>query len=167
MPPLPGLERGLAEMVRIIRPGKTVLVAAFGPPRGAEFIVWTPGALRAAVPGLAGMPADPPHPPFRLAGPDRFSVVLREAGLVEESVHRTVANTFFASAAELPETVRGGHPLGARWIAGLTGSRAVDVRRILEGMLRERSAARRARCCTPRSAFGTGMPPAPRRCARP
>ncbi|WP_101256828.1 class I SAM-dependent methyltransferase [Streptomyces barkulensis] len=157
----PDLERGLAEMARVTRPGGTVLVAAFGSPQDAEFIAWTLGALRAAVPGFAGMPANPPPLPFRLADPNRFSAVLREAGLVGESVHRTVTDTFFASAAELLDTVRSSHPLGARWVTGLTGSQAAEVRRILEGMLRERSGGAPGAVLHTALNIGTGRSPAP------
>ncbi|MFB9393883.1 class I SAM-dependent methyltransferase [Streptomyces coeruleoprunus] len=135
----PDLGRGLAEMARVTRPGGTVLVAAFGPPREAEFIAWTVGALRAAVPGFAGMPTDPPPLPFRLTDPDRFAAVLREAGFSGVTVRQVVVGTFFGSAAELMDTIRSSHPLGAQWIAGLTEDRSTEVRQILDGMLRERS----------------------------
>lgn len=135
----PDLGRGLAEMARVTRPGGTVLVAAFGPPQKAEFIAWTLGALRAAVPGFAGLPTDPPPLPFRLAAPERFAAVLREAGLGEVTVRQAVMDTPFGSATELLDTIRSSHPLGAQWIAGLTETQSTEVRQILEGMLRERS----------------------------
>ncbi|WP_432155584.1 class I SAM-dependent methyltransferase [Streptomyces sp. bgisy153] len=138
----PDLRRGLAELVRVTRPGGTVLIAAFGPPQGAEFIAWTVQAIRAAVPGAAPLPADPPPLPFRLADPDRFAALLRAAGLTGVRVRAEVLDTAFASAGELLDTVRSSNPVGARWITGLTARQAAEVRQILDGMLRERSGGR-------------------------
>ncbi|WP_236242085.1 class I SAM-dependent methyltransferase [Streptomyces sp. CC228A] len=138
----PDIGRGLAEMVRVTRPGGRVLVAAFGPPSRVEFLAWAAAALRAAVPGFAGLPADPPPPPFRLAAPDRFATVLRDAGLTGVTVRQEVMDTSFASSQELLDTLRGSNPLGARWVAALSGPQAAEVGRILDGMLRERSGGR-------------------------
>lgn len=135
----PRLRRGLAEMARVTRPGGTVLVAAFGPPRKAEFIAWTVAALRAAVPGFAGLPADPPPLPFRLTDPERLAAVLREAGLAQVTARQAVMDMAFTSATELLDTIGSSHPLGARWTSGLTEARSAEVRQILDGMFRERS----------------------------
>ncbi|MFI2435032.1 class I SAM-dependent methyltransferase [Streptomyces sp. NPDC018693] len=135
----PDLPRGLSEMVRVTRPGGTVLVAAFARPQRAEFIAWTVRAIRAAVPGSAPLPTDPPPLPFQVADPDRFAAVLRAAGLAEVTVRQAVLDTAFASAGELLDVVRHSHPVGAQWVTGLTAEQAADVRQILDGMLRERS----------------------------
>lgn len=136
---IPGLERGLAEMARVTRPGGTVLVAAFAQPVQAEFIAWPVGALRAAVPGFTGLPSDPPPLPFRLADPERMARMLRAAGLTEVMVHQTTLDTPFASPDELLGAFRSGHPVGAQLLAGVTEEQLAEARQVLDGMFRERS----------------------------
>ncbi|MFP3990269.1 methyltransferase domain-containing protein [Streptomyces sp. E11-3] len=158
----PDLRRGLAEMQRVTRPGGTVLVAAFAQPQKAEFIAWTAGALRAAVPGFVPLPTDPPPLPFQLADPDRFTAKLREAGLEDVAVRGEVLDMSFDSAAQLLDAVRSSHPIGAGWIAGLTGPQTAEVTQILDGMLRERSGGGQGAVLHTELNIGTGVVPSGR-----
>ena len=58
---VPDLDTGLAEMVRVTRPGGTVLVVAFGALDKAEFLGFFISAVKPVVPGFTGPPIDP-HP---------------------------------------------------------------------------------------------------------
>lgn len=155
----PGLHSGLTEMARVTRTGGTVLVAAFALPQHVEFIGWTIGALKAAVPGFVPLPADPPPLPFRLADPDRFTAELRDAGLRDVAVRQATVDMSFASAAELLDTLRGSNPIGAAWLTDLTESQAAEVRQILDGMLRERSGGGPGAVLHAQLNIGTGVVP--------
>ncbi|WP_231626397.1 hypothetical protein [Streptomyces apocyni] len=126
-----------------------------------EFIGWTMGALRAAVPGFVPLPTDPPPLPLRLADPDRLTAELREAGLRDVTVRAETLDTRFASATELLDMLRSSNPIGAQWIAGLTEAQAAEVRQILDGMLRERSGDGPGAVLHAVLNIGTGTVPAP------
>lgn len=134
----PDMAAGLAEMVRVTRPGGQVLVVAFGPLPQAEFIGFFLRAVQAAVPGVVPTQMDPPLP-FRAADPDLLAERLAEAGLSDVSVRTVTAEVPFGSAADLFDAVAASHPLPA----GISGSLAPDQREevlaVLDGMLRERS----------------------------
>ncbi|XRQ02746.1 class I SAM-dependent methyltransferase [Actinomadura welshii] len=134
----PDLTRGLAEMARVTRPGGTVLVIAFGALARAEFLGVFMGAVLAAVPDAAAPPAEPP-PPFRLADPRLFERYLTGAGLTGVAVDTTTWDLRVESATHLWNLVTSSNPLGARLVAGLTAEQRDDVRRVLDGVLRERS----------------------------
>lgn len=133
----------LAEMVRVTRPGGTVLVVAFSALRKAEFIALFVGAVRAAVPDLAvNLPTDAPPPPFQLADPETFRSRLREAGLTDVIVDTVTWDMPIESADELWHKVTCSNPIGAQLVAGLNDAQRDNVRKVLDGMLRERSGGR-------------------------
>lgn len=133
------IDRGLREMVRVTRPGGRVVIVAFGPLPQAEFLTFFVGALRAAVPGFAGPPMDPPPPPFQVADPEVLRRTLGAAGLTDVRVERRVWDVPVRSAAHLWDIVTSSNPLGAMMVADLSDTQAADARRVLDGMLRERS----------------------------
>lgn len=135
---LPDLEAGLAEMVRVTKPGGTVLVVAFGALRKAEFIGFFMGAVKAAAPDLAGPPTDP-QPPFQLADPDVMRDRLTAAGLTDVAVGTTTWDMRLDSATHLWNAVTSSNPIGAQLAGGLTDVQRGDVLGVLDGILRERS----------------------------
>jgi ubiquinone/menaquinone biosynthesis C-methylase UbiE len=136
---LPDLGRGLREMVRVTKPGGRVLVVAFGPPQKAEFLTFFLAALKATIPGFAGPPSDPPPPQFQLADPATFRERLVEAGLKDVSMESLTFATTFRSAAHLWDLVMGSNPIGPAMVADVTNEQRAEARRVLDGMLRERS----------------------------
>ena len=138
----PDIDRGLRELARITRPGGQVLIVAFGPLPKAEFLTFFFGALTAAVPELEGPPMDPPPLPFQVADPEVLQRKLAEAGFSRPQVERAVWNLSVRSADHLWDIVLSSNPLGAMFVAGLTDSQVVQARRVLDGMLRERSGGR-------------------------
>lgn len=136
----PDMERGLAELVRVLKPGGRALLVAFGtPPLGAEFIAYFIGSLRAAVPGFEPPPTDPPPPPFRLADRDRMRAALTGAGLSDVRVETMDWHIEVRSAEHLWELTTSSNPIAARMVAGLTEQHEAAARQVLDGMLRERS----------------------------
>lgn len=154
---LPDLDAGLAEMVRVTRPGGTVLVAAFGPLPKVEFLTFLLDAARAAVPDFTGPPMDPPPPPFQLADRDVFRERLTEAGLHDVAVDTITWDMTVESPTHLWNEVATSNPIGARLVAGLSEDQRTEVLRVLDGLLHERSGDRPSAVLHADVNIGTGV----------
>lgn len=135
----PDVKRGLAELVRVTKPGGRVLIVAFGALQRAEFLSFLMGAIKAAVPGFTGIPMDPPPLPFQLADPDKLRQELGDAGLTDVRVETITWQMEFTSATHFLDWVPSSNPIGAGLVAGLTEEQKSSVQQVLDGMLRERS----------------------------
>lgn len=138
----PDMDGGLAEMVRVTGPGGRVGVVAFGPPQQAEWITYVIAALTAAVPDFAGFPMDPPPLPFQVADPEEMARRLVRAGLEDVRVeHLTweVRTGPEHPAQDLWDAFTHSNPIGAQMVAALSPEQEHEVKRVLAGMLRERS----------------------------
>jgi ubiquinone/menaquinone biosynthesis C-methylase UbiE len=136
---IPDLKLGLAEMVRVARPGGRVLVAAFGPPQKADFLGFFMAALKAKVPGFTGPPSDPPPPQFQVADSAAFRERLGEAGLKDIIVEPITFGLEFSSPAHLWGLLMNSNPVGRVLVADLTEEQRTGVREVLARMLRARS----------------------------
>ncbi|HSI91898.1 MAG TPA: methyltransferase domain-containing protein [Jiangellaceae bacterium] len=135
----PDLSGGLREAVRVTRPGGRVVIAAFGAPQKAEFLVYFMGAMQAAVPGFTPLPMDPPPLPFQVADPEVLLGRLSDAGLSKVGVDVLTWTFRVESGTELWNLIRSSNPIGAQLAAGLTAEQQAEVRRVLDDMIRERS----------------------------
>lgn len=135
----PDLHAGLAELVRVTKPGGRVMVIAFGPLPKAEFITFFMGAMQAAVEGFTGPSMDPPPLPFQVADPDVLGQRLGEAGLTDVSVEPVTWDLPVRSGSHLWDVVLASNPVAGQWTANLTEEQVTGVTRVLDGMLRERS----------------------------
>lgn len=112
-------------------------IGAVGSLQKAEFLTFFLGAMHATVPGFTPPPG--PLPPFQLAEPDVFRQRLTEAGLAEVLVETISWDMHMDSATHFWNVVTCSNPIGAQLVANLTPEQQQQVRRVLDGMLRERS----------------------------
>lgn len=135
----PDLAGGLAELVRVTKPGGRVLIVVFGPLKKVEFFGFFIGALRAAVPGFTPPPTDPPPLLFQVADPDVLRRRLTEAGLTGVTVEAVTWDMRFESATQFWDWIISSNPIAVQLTADLTAEQTADVRQVLDGMFRERS----------------------------
>jgi ubiquinone/menaquinone biosynthesis C-methylase UbiE len=135
----PDLAGGLAELVRVTKPGGRVLIVVFGPLKKVEFFGFFMGALQAAVPGFTPPPTDPPSLPFQVADPDVLRRRLTEAGLTGVTVEAVIWDMRFESATHFWDWFISSNPIAVQLTADLTAEQTADVRQVLDGMFRERS----------------------------
>jgi ubiquinone/menaquinone biosynthesis C-methylase UbiE len=130
----PDLARGLAEMVRVTKPAGRVLLVAFGAFAKVEFIGMFMGALRAAVPGF-----EPPALPAQVSDPDVLREQLSSAGLTDVSVDTITWEQHFESVTQYWNMITASNPIARQALSQATEAQVSDVRRVLEGLFRERS----------------------------
>ena len=153
----PDLHRGLAELVRVTRPGGRALLVAFGSPvREAEFIAWFIGALRAAVPDFTPPPTDPPPLPFQLADPELMRRALTDASLTDVRVETVDWPVGIRSAEHLWDVATSSNPIAAVLVKDLSEEHRREARQVLDGMLRERSGGRGVAVLNSRMNVGVG-----------
>ena len=135
----PDLPRALAEMVRVTKRGGRVLMIAYGPPTQIDFLGFFLGAVQSVVPGFPGLPDEPPPLEFQVADPERLRERLDEAGLHDVRIEPSVERLVFASGTELWDWVLNSNPIVGHVVADLHDEQRADVRRALDGMVRERA----------------------------
>lgn len=135
---VPDQPRALAEMVRVTRPGGRVLLVTYGAPPELEFLPFFISALRVVVPDFPGLPEDPPPLEFQVSDPAVLGRRLTEAGLRDVVVERSAECPEFQSGQEMWDWVYHGNPIPGMLVDGLTEEQREMMRRVLDGMVRER-----------------------------
>jgi ubiquinone/menaquinone biosynthesis C-methylase UbiE len=136
---VPDQPRALREMVRVTRPGGRVLVIAYGSPAELEFLQFFISALQVVAPEFPGLPDDPPPLEFQVSNPEVLRQRLTDAGLKEVRVEGSVERPAFGSGQEMWDWVLYGNPIPGMLVADLTEEQQTRLRKVLDGMLRERS----------------------------
>jgi hypothetical protein len=126
-------------MARVTRPGGRVLLIAYGAPDEIEFLHFFIGAIQAIDPGFHGIPESSPPLEFQVSDPRVLRSRLADAGLTSVTVDTVVEKLEFGSGEEFWNWVLHSNPIAGMLTAPLSASQKVDVRRVLDGMLRERS----------------------------
>jgi len=153
---VPDQPAALREMVRVTRPGGRVLVIAFASPAALEFLQFFIGALGAVALDFPRLPDDPRPLEFQLADPEVLRQRLSDAGLKEVRVERGAERLEFRSGREMWDWVLHSNPIAGLLVADLTEEQRASVRRVLDGMLRERSGGSGPAVLTNPVNIGTG-----------
>ncbi len=135
----PDLPRGLSEMARVTRAGGKVVVLTFGNPTQIEFFGFFVGAIRAAVPGFAGPPMDPPPVAFQIVDPEVFRGRMVGAGLRDVMIDTITERLEFTSGEHLWGWLLGSNPLATMMTSDLSKEQLGVVRDAMERMIRERA----------------------------
>lgn len=153
----PDMHAGLREMVRVTKPGGRVVVVAFGAPERAEWLGYFVAALRTVDPASEGFPQDPLPLPFQVADAHELRRRMAAAGLSEVRVESPTWGSFFRSGEHLYSVATNGHLSGSMLVAGLDEEGRAEMRRVLDGMLRERSGGGPGAMLTTQMNVGVGV----------
>lgn len=137
---VPDQPLALREMARVTRRGGRVLLIAYGAPEEIEFLHFFIGALQAIDPEFPGLPVSSPPLEFQVSDPEVLRDRLADAGLTPVTVDTVTEQLEFRSGHDLWNWILFSNPIAGVLTAHLTSEQKIDVRRILDGMLRERSA---------------------------
>lgn len=132
------LPQGLREMVRVTRKGGNVMLITYGLPGSVEFLIFFLEALKAVVPGFSGLSMDPPLP-FQVSRPEVLRQRMAEAGLKDIQVEKGVERLEFRSGKDMWNWVTNRNPIAVGLTADLTEKQKLEVKQILEDMLRDRA----------------------------
>lgn len=137
----PDMPRGIREMARVVRPGGTVLVIAYGDPGEIDFLHYLVEAVQSVRPEFEGPPMDPPPLPFQLSDPERLQRELEVAGLNEVRVETIIERTAFSSGSMLWNWIIWSNPIVEEVLGELSLSETErdTVRGILHRKLQERA----------------------------
>jgi hypothetical protein len=131
-------------------------VIAYGSPTELDFLGFFVSALKVVEPEFPGIPDDPPPLEFQVADPEVFRQRLTEAGLKDVRIERTAERPTFASGQEMWNWVLYGNPIPGMLVADLSEDQRARLRRVLDGMLRERAGANGRTTLTNRANIGVG-----------
>ncbi|MDY7106710.1 MAG: methyltransferase domain-containing protein [Actinomycetota bacterium] len=136
----PDLVGGIREMGRVTRPGGLVVMVTLGGlPTEVEYMAVAFDAIGAVDPEFAGVPSDPPVPPFTVADPSALHDRMVDAGLDDVAVERIVVPQRFPSARVLWDSIVSSNPIAGHLVAHLTEGQVAGALAHIDAVLEERA----------------------------
>jgi ubiquinone/menaquinone biosynthesis C-methylase UbiE len=137
----PDMQKGISEMVRVVKPGGRVLMNAYGDPHKIEFFGFFVAAIQSVRPGFNGPPMDPPPLPFQLQDPERLRKEFATARLKDIKVETITETTEFQTGKELWDWLVWSNPIVEMVLGSLnlTNDERGVIQQALEKMVRERA----------------------------
>jgi ubiquinone/menaquinone biosynthesis C-methylase UbiE len=137
----PDMPRGIAELVRVVKPGGRVLMTVLGDVHRVEFIGFFAAAIQAIRPAF-DPPMNPPPRPFQLQDPARLRRELADAGLKDVEIATVTEVMEFASGKELWDWLVSSNPVAEAILAdqAVTNEERGILSQTLDRMVRERAA---------------------------
>ncbi|UYG09145.1 class I SAM-dependent methyltransferase [Halomonas sp. M4R1S46] len=152
----PDLMAGLAEMVRVTRPGGTVLVVAFGLPEEVEFMRFMMDAIQAAVPEFPDLSREPPPLPFQIGRPNKLRHRLITTGLRDVRVERLTEPLRFTSGQALWDWLMYSNPIPGQLVADLSQQQQARILEELDARVQDRAGNDASAVLTSRVNIGIG-----------
>jgi ubiquinone/menaquinone biosynthesis C-methylase UbiE len=137
----PDMPRGIAEMVRVVRPNGRVLMNVYGDPHKIEFFRFFVAAIRSVRPEFDGPPMDPPPLPFQLQDPARLRRELADAGLKALEIETITETLEFQTGQQLWNWLIWSNPVCEDVLGSLnlTTTERGTIEQTLDRMVRERA----------------------------
>jgi ubiquinone/menaquinone biosynthesis C-methylase UbiE len=137
----PDMPRGIREMQRVVKPGGSVLVNAYGDPHQIEFFGFLVQAVQSVRPDFTGPPMDPPPLPFQLQDPERMRMELAAVGLRHIIVETVTETTTFESGSALWEWLIWSNPIVETVLSALdlTDAERHTIQQSLDRLVGERA----------------------------
>ena len=157
----PNMPKGIREMVRVTRPGGSVLLHAYGNPHDIDFLGFLISAIHTVRPHFDGPPSDPPPLEFQLADPERLRNEFVDAGLTDVRIETIVERTEFKSGSELWDWIVSSNPIVDCLLGPLklTNAERATITHALEAKVRDRAAGQAAATLTNPVNIATGVKP--------
>jgi ubiquinone/menaquinone biosynthesis C-methylase UbiE len=135
------MPKGVREMVRVAKPGGSVLLHAYGDPHQIDFLGFLISAIQSVRPEFSGPPMDPGPIEFQLSDHERLRREFAAAGLTNIRVETIVETTEFASGNALWDWIVSSNPIVECLLSPLklTNDETRAVRHTLETMVRDRA----------------------------
>jgi SAM-dependent methyltransferase len=155
----PDMPKAIHEMVRVAKPGGSVLLHSYGDPHQIDFLGFFVGAIQSVRPEFDGPPIDPAPIEFQLCDPARLRDEFAVAGLRNIKVETIVETTRFETGDALWDWIVWSNPIVDCLLGPLrlTNHETALIVQELERMVRDRASGDRVAKLTNPINIGIGM----------
>ena len=137
----PDMPKGIREMARVVKPGGSVLIHAYGDPHEIDFLGFLIHAIQLVRPDFNGPAMDPPPYEFQLADPRRLHSEFEAAGLKNIMVETIIEMAQFESGDALWDWIEWSNPIVETILGSLNlmNDERRLIKRSLDTMVSDRS----------------------------